>query len=57
MNQVIETIKNRRSVREYQETQITDEELEKIHESAIHEQTAHNKQQWNLTKRDTEGHD
>jgi nitroreductase len=49
MNQVIETIKNRRSVREYQETQITDEELEKILESAIHAPTGHNDQPWHFT--------
>ena len=49
MNQVIETIKNRRSIRKYQDEQIMDEELEIILESAIHAPTGHNDQPWHFT--------
>lgn len=49
MNQTLETIKNRRSVRKYQDKQIKDEELEKILESAIYAPTGHNDQPWHFT--------
>ncbi|MCC7551333.1 MAG: nitroreductase family protein [Methanobacterium sp.] len=49
MNQVLETIKNRRSVRRYQDDQIKDEELDDILESAIYAPTGHNNQPWHFT--------
>lgn len=49
MNQVIETIKNRRSVRKYQDKQIKDEKLEKILEAAIYAPTGHYDQPWYFT--------
>lgn len=49
MNQVLETIKSRRSVRKYRTTQIKDEELEKILESAIYAPSGHNDQSWHFT--------
>ncbi|AXV37269.1 MAG: nitroreductase [Methanobacterium sp. BRmetb2] len=49
MNQVLETIKNRRSVRQYSTEQIKDEELEKILESAIYAPTGHFDQPWHFT--------
>ena len=48
MNQTIETIKNRRSVRKYSPEQIKDEELEKILEPAIYAPTGHNDQPWHF---------
>ena len=49
MNQILETIKNRRSVRKYQDNQIKDDELEKILEAAIYAPTGHNDQPWHFT--------
>jgi nitroreductase len=49
MNQTIETIKNRRSVRQYLPEQIKDEELENILETAIYAPTGHNDQPWHFT--------
>jgi nitroreductase len=49
MNQTMETIKNRRSVRQYLPEQIKDEELDKILEAAIYAPTGHNDQPWNFT--------
>jgi nitroreductase len=49
MNQIMEIIKNRRSVRQYSPKQIKDEELETILESAIYAPTGHNDQPWHFT--------
>ena len=49
MNQTMETIKNRRSVRKYSPEQIKDEELETILEAAIYAPTGHNDQPWHFT--------
>ncbi len=49
MNQTIETIKNRRSVRKYLPEQIKDQELETLLETAIHAPTGHNDQPWHFT--------
>ncbi|EKF86218.1 nitroreductase family protein [Methanobacterium formicicum] len=49
MNQVLDIIKSRRSVRKYQDKQIKDEELEKILEAAIYAPTGHNDQPWHFT--------
>jgi len=49
MNQVIETIKNRRSVRKYKKEQIKDSELDAIIESAVYAPTALNEQPWHFT--------
>lgn len=49
MNQVLDTIKKRRSVRKYQSKQVKDEELETIIEAGIYAPTAHNDQPWHFT--------
>jgi len=49
MNQVIGTIKSRRSVRNDRWDQIEDEELKKILEAAIYAPTGHNDQPWYFT--------
>ena len=49
MNQTIDTIKNRRSVRNYSSEQIKDEELETILQTAIYAPTGHNDQPWHFT--------
>ncbi len=49
MNQIMEVIKNRRSVRQYSSDQIKDEELETILESAIYAPTGHFDQPWHFT--------
>lgn len=49
MNAVIETIKNRRSIRRYLPEQIKDEELDAILEAAVYAPTAHNEQPWHFT--------
>jgi nitroreductase len=49
MNEILETIKTRRSVRKYQDKQIKDEELEKILESAIYAPNGANTQSWHFT--------
>lgn len=49
MNQVLETIKNRRSVRNYKPDQISQEELDLIIEAGIYAPTAGNEQPWYFT--------
>jgi len=49
MNEVLKTIKNRRSVRKYLDEQIKDEELEKILESAIYAPNVINPHSWHFT--------
>lgn len=49
MNQTIETIKNRRSVRKYLQEQIKDEEIETLLEAAIYAPTGHFDQPWHFT--------
>lgn len=49
MNQVIETIKNRRSIRKYTPSQIKDEELNTILEAGIFAPSGHNDQPWHFT--------
>jgi len=49
VNKVLETIKNRRSIRKYLPEQIKDEELEMILEAAIYAPTASNEQPWHFT--------
>ena len=49
MNQTMETIKNRRSVRQYRLEQINDGELEEILDAAIYAPTGHNDQPWHFT--------
>ncbi len=49
VNQVLEIIKSRRSVRKYSSEQIKDEELEIILESAIYAPTGGNDQPWHFT--------
>ncbi len=44
MNEVLETIKSRRSIRKYLPEQIKDEKLDMIFESAIYAPTGHNDQ-------------
>lgn len=48
-NEVIKAIKNRRSVRNYKEEQITEEELETILEAGIQAPSANNLQPWHFT--------
>lgn len=49
MNEVINNIKSRRSIREYLQEQIKDEELDLILESAIYAPTGGNDQPWHFT--------
>ncbi len=49
MNQVLETIKNRRSVRKFKKEQLKDSEIEAILEAAIYAPTALNEQPWHFT--------
>lgn len=49
MNQVLDTIKRRRSIRKFKSNQIKPEQLDKIIEAAIHAPTAHNDQPWHFT--------
>lgn len=49
MNEVLETIKNRRSIRKYLPEQIKDEELDMMLEAAIYAPTGHNDQPWHFT--------
>ena len=49
MNEVLETIKSRRSIRKYLPEQINNEELDIILESAIYAPTGHNDQPWHFT--------
>jgi len=49
MNTVIETIKNRRSIRRYLPEQIKEVELEAILEAGMYAATGHNDQPWHFT--------
>lgn len=49
MNQTIENIKNRRSVRKYKEEQIPEKELKEIIEAGLFAPSANNKQSWHFT--------
>ena len=49
MNQVIETIKNRRSIRSYLPEQIKKEELDLIIEAAVYAPSGGNEQPWHFT--------
>ncbi len=49
MNEVLKTIKNRRSIRKFKTDQIKKEELEAILEGGIYAPSAHNDQSWNFT--------
>lgn len=49
MNQVIEAIRNRRSIRQYTERQISREDLEQIVEAGLYAPTAMNRQTWHFT--------
>jgi len=48
-NVVLETIKNRRSIRKFKSEQVKQEELEAILEAAIYAPTGHNDQPWHFT--------
>lgn len=49
MNEIINVIKERRSVRAYQEEQIKEDELQTILEAALWAPSAHNTQPWHFT--------
>jgi nitroreductase len=49
MNEVINVIKNRRSIRNFKKEQLSDESLELILEAGIYAPTAHNDQPWHFT--------
>lgn len=49
LNEVIETIKTRRSIRRFKPDQIKDEELQAIIDAAIHAPSGHNEQPWHFT--------
>jgi nitroreductase len=49
MNDVLKTIKSRRSVRKYKQEQISREELDAILEAGMYAPTAHNEQPWHFT--------
>jgi nitroreductase len=49
MNEVLTTIKNRRSVRSYTRKQISQDELDQIIEAATYAPTAHNDQPWHFS--------
>ncbi len=49
MNEVLSTIKNRRSVRKYKSEQISEEDLKLILEAGIYAPSAHNQQTWHFT--------
>jgi len=49
MNEVINVIKRRRSVRAYQEEQLKEHELQAILEAGLWAPSAHNSQPWHLT--------
>ncbi|CAG7840341.1 nitroreductase [Clostridium novyi B str. ATCC 27606] len=48
-NIIIETIKNRRSIRGYKNQQITDKQLNDILEAGMHAPSSHNSQSWHFT--------
>ncbi len=49
MNKVLETIKNRRSIRKYLPEQVKEEELQAILEAGAYAPSAHNEQSWHFT--------
>lgn len=49
MNEVLKTIKNRRSIRGFKPEQIKQEELDQIIESGIYAPSGHNTQPWHFT--------
>ena len=49
MNETLEIIHNRRSIRQFKEEQIKDDELNQILEAAIYAPNARNQQQWHFT--------
>lgn len=49
MNEVLKTIKDRRSVRKYKADQIKEEELSEILEAGMYAPTANNEQPWHFT--------
>jgi len=49
MNEVIKTILNRRSVRNYSDKQIKEEDLDLIIKAGLYAPTAHNQQAWHFT--------
>jgi len=49
MNEVLNAIKSRRSVRKYKEEQISQADLDSILEAGIYAPTAHNEQPWHFT--------
>ncbi|ABY91465.1 nitroreductase family protein [Thermoanaerobacter sp. X514] len=49
MNEVINAIKSRRSIRRFKPEQVRDEEIEAIIEAAIHAPSGHNEQPWHFT--------
>jgi len=49
MNDVLNVIKNRRSVRKYKPKQLSDEELNMILEAGLYAPSAHNEQPWYFT--------
>lgn len=49
MNETINTIKNRRSIRQYKAEQLTDSELQHILDSALYAPNAMNQQKWHFT--------
>lgn len=49
MNAVIETIKSRRSIRQFKTEEVTTEQLEAIIEAGLFAPSAHNQQPWHFT--------
>jgi nitroreductase len=49
MNETMEVIKNRRSIRKFKDKQIPDSELREILDSALHAPNAGNQQKWHFT--------
>ena len=49
MNETLEVIMGRRSVRQYRPEQVTEEELQQILDAALHAPTARNQQKWHFT--------
>ncbi|KDR95755.1 Nitroreductase [Peptoclostridium litorale DSM 5388] len=49
MNSVIETIKNRRSIRKYMPDQLKEDEINAIIEAGLYAPSAHNDQPWHFT--------
>lgn len=49
MNQTLEVIRNRRSIRKYKQEQIPEEDLQAIVEAGLYAPSANNKQLWHFT--------